>query len=132
MPQRILQKTADVDYSSNMALVVLFPPDDASRHELVGIAQWIADSKDGVPEVAFQVRDDWQGEGLGSFLFARLLEISGQFGITKFKADVLADNRAMRRVFEKSNVPRTCRADFGVVTYIFDLAKMEESELVVQ
>jgi len=101
MPQRILQKTADVDDASNMALVVLSPP-DAAQHELVGLAQWIMDKADGVPEVAFQVRDDWQGEGLGGFLFARLLVISREFGISQFKADVLAENRAMRRVFERS------------------------------
>jgi len=121
MPQRILQKITDADYESNVALVLLSPP-DAQAQEIVGIGQWIMDHKDGVPEIAFQVRDDWQGEGLGTFLFARLVAISESFGIAKFKADVLADNRAMRRVFEKSGVAHTCRTDFGVVTYTFDLA----------
>jgi acyl-CoA hydrolase/RimJ/RimL family protein N-acetyltransferase len=120
MPQRILQKFTDVDYSSDMALIAL-SPHDSSNPELVGIAQWISDPHDGIPEVAFQVRDDWQAQGLGSFLFLRLVEMSKFFGVSQFKADVLVDNRAMRRVFERANVPHTCRTEFGVTTYVFSM-----------
>jgi GNAT superfamily N-acetyltransferase len=122
MPQRILQKTTDLDYSRDMAIVVLYPP-DAAQQELIGIGQWILDKKDGVPEVAFQVRDDWQGEGLGTFLFSHLLAMCEAFGITQLKADVLGDNVGMRRVFEKSNVSRTCHVDFGVISYRFDVSQ---------
>jgi RimJ/RimL family protein N-acetyltransferase len=119
MPQRILQKTTD---SRDMAIVVLYPP-DAAQQELIGIGQWVMDNKDGVPEVAFQVRDDWQGEGLGTFLFSQLLAMCEAFGITQLKADVLGDNIGMRRVFEKSSVARTCHVDFGVISYKFHLSK---------
>lgn len=121
MPQRILQKTADIDYSSNMALVALYPAESAYQ-EVVGIAQWIYDKHDGIPEIAFQVRDDWHGEGLGSFLFTKLIEIARSFGLLQVKADVLADNKAMRNVFQKSDLNKRSRADFGVITYTFDLA----------
>jgi len=119
MPHRILQKTADIDYGSNMTLVVLYPPGDG-RSELVGLAQLIKDN--GSYEISFQVRDDWQGEGLGSFLFSRLVEISKEAGILQFKAIVLADNKAMRRVFEKSGISSTSTTDFGVITFTFNLA----------
>lgn len=121
MPQRILQKFTDVDYSSDMALIALYPA-DSSNPELVGIAQWISDPHDGIPEVAFQVRDDWQGQGLGKFLFMRLVKIMSAFlDVSHFKADVLADNKAMRAVFESSNVPYTRRTEFGVVIYVFTM-----------
>ena len=120
MPQRILQRTADVDYAADMALVVLSPP-DSYDHELVGLAQWISGSFDPIPEIAFQVRDDWQGEGLGTFLFLRLLEVATSLGLKKLKADVLADNKSMNAIFEKSPAVFTVHADFGVKTYIFDL-----------
>lgn len=123
MPQRILQKTTDVDYSSDMAIVALSPP-DAFQHELVGIAQWVSDPRENgheSPEIAFQVRDDWQGEGLGTFLFRQLLEIARKRGVDKLKADVLADNKGMNGIFQKSGVPFVRRSDFGVITYRFDL-----------
>jgi len=120
MPQRILQKTSDIDYSSDMTIVVLSPP-DAFQHELVGIAQWVSDPRGicPIPEIAFQVRDDWQGEGLGTYLFRRLIEIANQRGIPRLKADVLSDNKGMNKIFQNSGVLFVRRSDFGVVTYTF-------------
>lgn len=151
LPQRILQSFTDVDYSTDLALVALYPHDkDKGRQELVAIAQFItpavfrrpsvndlttsaaggnraaADTSYYAPEIAFQVRDDWQGEGLGKYLFSRLVEASKSFGCFKqFKADVLADNKGMRRVFETSGIPYKTKIEFGVVTYVFDLPEKE-------
>lgn len=122
MPQRILQKTADVDYTNDMAMVVLSPP-HAHSHELVAIGQWVSDPRGGVPEIAFQVRDDWQGEGLGTYLFERLASIAKQRGLEKLKADVLSDNKGMNTIFERSEIPYTKQSDFGVITYLFELEK---------
>jgi GNAT superfamily N-acetyltransferase len=145
LPQRVLQKYADIDYRSDMALVVLSPPPRASianhsstaASELVAIGQWIADPRpnhvDAPPEIAFQVRDDWQGQGLGRYLFQRLVELSqssNDGNTTQFKADVLADNKAMRHVFETSGVPFQKQTEFGVVTYTFfvdgNMCKLKE------
>ncbi len=125
MPQRILQKTADVDYSKDMAIVVFSPP-DAHNHELIALGQWVSDPRGGVPEIAFQVRDDWQGEGLGTFLFDRLMDIARVNRVAKLKADVLSDNKGMNAIFERSAIPYTKQSDFGVITYMFDLEKTIE------
>lgn len=103
-----------------MAIVVLSPP-DAYNHEIVAIGQWVSDPHGGVPEMAFQVRDDWQGEGLGKFLFRRLIEIARELHIPKLKADVLRDNKSMNNIFERSGMSYLKRSDFGVITYTFDL-----------
>ena len=125
--QNILQKTADVDYASDMALVALSPP-DARQHELVGLAQWVSDGPNSVPEIAFQVRDDWHGEGLGSFLFRRLIDVARECDVKALKADVLSDNRGMNAIFQRSAVKFTTRADFGVKSYVFDLSEEEKKE----
>ena len=128
MPQRILQRTADVDYDNDMALVVLSPP-NAHNFEIVGIAQWVSDPRAAVsrlethPEIAFQVRDDWQGEGLGRYLFLRLLTIARAYRLSKVKADVLADNMGMNQIFQNSGVKYVRRSDFGVITYTFDITE---------
>jgi RimJ/RimL family protein N-acetyltransferase len=116
MPQRILQKTSDIDYSQDMAIVVLSPP-NAYQHDIVGIAQWISDVRGlHVPEIAFQVRDDWQGEGLGTFLFNKLMATGKIMGFMKFQADVLASNKGMNAIFERSGIPILKHSDFGKLT----------------
>jgi len=120
MPQRILQKTADVDYSKDMAIVVQDCVDEY-HHEIVALGQWVSDPRGGLSELAFQVRDDWQGEGLGTFLFKRLISIAKEQEIQHLKADVLNDNKGMNVIIEHSGVKYRKRSDFGVVTYLFDL-----------
>jgi acyl-CoA hydrolase/GNAT superfamily N-acetyltransferase len=132
LPQAILKKTADIDYSTNMALVALYPPGDEAHHEIVAIGQWVADPRGGMPEIAFQVRDDWQGNGLGKYLFNQLVKMSTNFGVSHFKADVLAGNKAMNKAFVNAGIPYTRSIDFGVYTYRFDLttpppASLEEN-----
>ncbi len=61
-------------------------------------------------EVAFTVEEDWHGRGLASLLLRHLAAIARERGIAAFTATVLAENRAMLRVFERSGlVPRTRR-----------------------
>ncbi|MFT7315606.1 MAG: acyl-CoA hydrolase/RimJ/RimL family protein N-acetyltransferase [Paraglaciecola sp.] len=120
LPQKVLKRFSDIDYSKDMALVALYPPETA-QHEIVGIAQWVLDTDDNIPEIAFQIRDDWQGQGLGVFFFKRLVKMAKACKIRLIKADVLADNKAMNKVFEKMGVPFKRTLSFGVFTYVFDL-----------
>ena len=120
LPQKVLKRFSDIDYSKDMALVAIYPPETA-KNEIVGIAQWIIDVNDGIPDIALQVRDDWQGEGLGKFFLSRLVEIALTYDFMYLKADVFCDNFAMNKVFENSNIPYKRKSEFGVYSYIFDL-----------
>lgn len=121
-------KLSDIDYSKDMALVALSPPETAN-HQIIGMGQWIMDDSDGIPEIAFQVRDDWQGEGLGSFFVHRLFKPGTICGIKKFKADVFSNNEAMNKVFENANVPYKRTNEFGVFHYIFDISNFKDLDL---
>lgn len=120
LPQKVLKRFSDIDYHKDMALVVLHPPRSAQQ-EIVGIAQWILDEHDDMPELALQIQDDWQGQGLGKFLFLRLVAIAKSYNIIKFKADVLADNDAMNHVFETAGIPYQKKVELGVYSFVFDL-----------
>lgn len=122
LPQKILKKFSDIDYSRDMALVALSPP-DTGHHEIVAIGQWIIDEEDGIPEIAFQVRDDWQGEGLGMFFVKRLFQLALSCGIKKLKADVLDNNHNMNYVFEHADVPYSRKSEFGITHFLFTLKK---------
>ncbi|MFL5952852.1 MAG: GNAT family N-acetyltransferase [Gaiellaceae bacterium] len=71
---------------------------DANHHvlvaivggEAVGIARLARDGD--TAEVAFAVADEWQGKGVGTVLVDRLAEDARAAGITRFRAEVRADN----------------------------------------
>jgi len=59
----------------------------------------------GKAEVAFFVVDQYQGEGLGTVLMRHLIVIARMAGIKELTADVLPDNAAMLKVFERCGLP---------------------------
>ncbi len=55
----------------------------------------------GDAEFAIQVRDEYQGTGLGTELLQRLLEIARDEGIERVFAEIMPENTGMRRVCSK-------------------------------
>lgn len=70
---------------------------------------------EGRAEIAFTVEEDYQGQGLAGRLFAALVDLARQRGITTFEADVLSGNPSMLRVFERTGLPMRKRSEGGVV-----------------
>jgi acyl-CoA hydrolase len=99
MPHSKLKKFVNIDYFDHMALVGVTKEDE---HEMiVAVARYSVDKSTNAAEVAFLVRDDWQGQGLAISLFKQLIEIARERGIVKFTADVLHDNARMLHIFHK-------------------------------
>lgn len=95
------------DFERQVALVAV-EPGDAER--IVGGARYVADEKGA--EVAFAVVDDRQGLGIGSLLLHHLALIARAKGVTAWSAEVLEDNKAMLRVFERAGLLTTsCTSD---------------------
>jgi acyl-CoA hydrolase/RimJ/RimL family protein N-acetyltransferase len=99
MPHRKLKKFVNIDYVKNMALVSVTREDE--REMIVAVGRYSVDRSTNAAEVAFIVRDDWQGQGLGISMFNQLLEVARKRGIIKFTADVLHDNARMLHIFHK-------------------------------
>lgn len=80
-----------------------------------------------VAEVAFTVRDDFHGRGLGTLLLEHLAEVAVANGVHRFVANVLRHNDAMRRVFADAGYATTWHApDFDVVEVTLDLTETDE------
>jgi GNAT superfamily N-acetyltransferase len=60
-----------------------------------------ADESDTQAEVAFVVREDFQGMGIASYLLAGLERIAKENHFKSFSATVLRENTAMLHVFKK-------------------------------
>jgi RimJ/RimL family protein N-acetyltransferase len=63
----------------------------------VGIARLILVGP-GRADLAVEVVDDWQGNGIGARLVREVVALGHARGITEVVAEVLAENAAMRRV----------------------------------
>jgi len=72
---------------------------------IIAEARYVRDANKPFADLAFIVDEKYQGYGIASFLFDLLIRIAREEGISGFTADVLADNKAMLKVFEKSPFP---------------------------
>ena len=72
-----------------------------STTEGIGVARFVRflDETD-VAEPAVTVIDDYQGEGLGSTLLQRLIEAAWERDVRWFRSELLAENKASRKMIE--------------------------------
>ena len=82
---------------------------------------------DGPAEIAFVVRDDHQGRGLGSILLEHLAAAARERGVRRFEAEVLAENNQMVRVFRDAGYQVSRAFEEGVVHLEFDVDPTERS-----
>jgi acyl-CoA hydrolase/RimJ/RimL family protein N-acetyltransferase len=104
MPHGRMQEYVNVDYRDAMSIVGVIKTAGAER--IIAEARYVRMKDRPFADVAFIVDEDYRGRGISSFLLEMLIGIAlEQGGIQGFKADVLADNKAMLRVFEKGRFP---------------------------
>ncbi len=96
--EKVQKEVANVDYSKNMTLIGLVS--EGGHKEIMAIGSY-AEGGDNRAEVAFVVREDYQGLGIGSHLLSSLESIAVENGYRGFAATVLKTNKGMIRVFQK-------------------------------
>ena len=112
-----------VDYADRVALVATM------REEIIGIGRY--DRIDGrTAEVAFNISDHFQGKGIGSVLLEHLAAIAQEFGIARFTAEVLPQNRKMLSVFPDAGYDVKRHIEDGVVEVGFDIEPTDSSKAV--
>ncbi|MEO5851038.1 MAG: GNAT family N-acetyltransferase [Nocardioides sp.] len=101
----------------------LFSPDNTGSAALVAVVKGrvaaLATAEQLAPdsaEVAFLVSDEDRGRGLGSLLLEHLAALGRQYGVSRFEAEVLADNYGMLRVFRGAGFAVTRRTAEGEVS----------------
>ena len=89
---------SSVDYRNNMSIIGLVQKE--GHKEIIAIGTY-AYNREQVAEIAFVVREDYQGMGIASYLLAVLEQIAKENNYTRFLASVLRENSAMIQVFKK-------------------------------
>ncbi len=130
-----------VDYQERLALVAVVDGElvavarydrspaavgDALGRAAAGTSQGPGQDGVGEAEVAFVVRDDHQGRGLGTVLLEHLASAAVARGIGRFVADVLPDNHRMIGVFRSAGFDEHVLLDSGVIRVTLELAAQPE------
>jgi acetyltransferase len=89
------------DYDCEIALVAERESPDTQAREILGIGRLIKSHGLDEAEFAIVISDACQGQGLGTELLRRLLQIGRQERIGQIVGYILPDNYPMRRVCEK-------------------------------
>ena len=108
---RAAKAAADVDYRDRYGVVATSGMDD----KIIAHAEYVTMDEQRA-EVAFEIADPLQGQGLGTILLAHLATAAEQNGIRTFEAEVLPQNYKMVSVFRESGFPAELRAMPDVIS----------------
>ncbi len=117
-----LRHLTRVDYRDRVALIAL------DGGNIVGVGRFDRVDDDSA-EVAFLVRDDHQGHGLGSALLRHLVDAARDRGISRFIAEVLPQNGRMITTFAHCGLPMTRHYEDGVVRLSMDLTASTDARM---
>ncbi len=99
LTEDMLDDLMDVDGHDHVALVAV--EDTDPEGDGLGIARFIREPYETTAaEAAITVAEGQRGRGVGTALLTALAERATREGVTEFRNYVLAENLAMRRVFE--------------------------------
>lgn len=107
-----------IDHRRDVAIVGTVP--EAHGDAIIAVGRYYLNERTNKAEVAFVVRDGWQNQGLGKFLFRHLINIAKRNGIAGFTAEVLRDNRRMQAIFNHSGYKVKSRHEEGVQSFEID------------
>ncbi|MFH1114245.1 MAG: GNAT family N-acetyltransferase [Pseudomonadota bacterium] len=112
MPHAKMQSYVNVDFGRTMSIVgVLGEP---GRGRIIAEARYVRSANRPYGDTAFVVDEEYQGLGIASFLFKMLIQLAKERGLQGFTADVVASNRGMMKVLEKSGLTVKARLEMGV------------------
>jgi acetyltransferase len=108
-PQKLSQRVAPeqllrircVDYDREMVLLVEQRDPTTGERAILGFGCLIKLHRSNDAEVALLVGDAWQGQGIGSELLRRLIQIGRDTGVARIIGEVLPDNQMMLRILPR-------------------------------
>lgn len=112
MPHSKNQEYVNIDYRHDMSIVGIV--EEQGIEEIIAEARYSRRPGNSLADTAFVVDEKYVGHGIASFLLEMLIRYSREQGITGFSADVLYENKAMLKVFEKLPFVVHSTLEYGV------------------
>jgi acetyltransferase len=98
-PHEVRVRYCNIDYDREIAIVPIIKEENTAKILGVGRLTIEPDGKTG--EIAFIVRDKWQGLGLGAKLVDYVIEIAAEKGIKRIVAIIMRQNHKAINLVEK-------------------------------
>lgn len=116
-----LHYLTEVDGVDHVAIVAMSESLDLKTERGLGVARFVrlADAKDAA-EIAVVVVDDMQRKGLGTLLLSTAVLAATERGITRFRGEVLAENRAVMALLQEVGAKQVGKRD-GTLTFEIEL-----------
>ncbi len=125
LTDRDVKRFTEVDNSTRVSLIATV------GGEIIAIGSYDR-VNDTEAEVAFTVRDDHQGRGLGSVLLEHLAAAARENKIDRFVADVLPGNRKMLGTFAMAGYKVAQEMEEGFVRLAFNLEPTDAQRAVAR
>lgn len=116
LPDSLVRLLTHVDYRRRLAL--LAEVDRGDGVQVVGLGNFAAIDDDSA-EVGLVVCDEWQRQGIGVALAARVLRAADARGFRRFVAQTFWDNTVIRRLLERVGEIVSSRTRQGVSEITF-------------
>jgi acyl-CoA hydrolase/RimJ/RimL family protein N-acetyltransferase len=100
----------NVDYEKEMAFVATIG--HLEDEQIIGSSCYVVNPSTNMADVAYMIRPEWKGGGLGSALQQRMVEYAKSKGLRGFTADILSENKAMLTLAKKCGTV-TMRHSYG-------------------
>lgn len=107
-----------IDHRNEVTIVGTVP--EAHGEDIIAMGGYYLDPKTNRAEVAFLVRDGWQGKKIATYLLKHLTNIARRSGIAGFVAETLPQNKAMQSVFNNSGLKVKSKLEDGMYVYEMD------------
>jgi acyl-CoA hydrolase/GNAT superfamily N-acetyltransferase len=127
MPHRKMQEYVNIDYQRSMSIVGTV--DESGTERIVAEGRYVRHRDRPFADVAFVVDEGCQGLGIASYLFDQLIRVAREQGIEGFTADVIADNKAMLKVFEKAHFPIQAVLEYGIYNLTIPFSEQKQNHV---
>jgi len=118
--ERLMRKCF-IDYAQEMALVAERTVPETGQREILAVGRLSKSRIAKEAEVAVLVSDRYQGQGLGTELLRRLIEVARDENLQKVLAHVLLENLAMRALADRFGFKIRESDDPGMVLAVLSL-----------
>ena len=110
-----LEQLTEVDFDRVVALVAT--TEDQGIETLLGGARYavLPSEQPRSAELAFLTAEAYRGRGIAGLLLRSLGQLAREAGLSRFEADVLAENQSMLNVFRRTGMKMGQRREGNVV-----------------
>ena len=106
----------------------LVAQDPDQPEELIGVIRYDRTPGTDRAEYAAVLADRWQGRGLGRRMTRELIDTAWRQGIRRLDAYILPDNRPMRQLLARMDLPMTLRWEDEMIHVELDLNEIQHPD----